>query len=422
MKQPFFELHDAEVVRQGKIILYVDDLVIKKGDHIAILGPNGAGKSTFIQLLTREVIPLYRDLPPVKFKGSDYPQLSAIHSSVAVVSATMHEQVRVHLKVKEIVAGGYFPTLGLPMRREIPNEIWDKVYSALKRLHIDKLAERDMMTLSTGQARRVLVARELMHRPEILIFDEPTTGLDPQGMYELRQTMEELAHIGKTIILVTQYPEDIIPSVKRVILIKDARIIGTGPKQEMLSSLKMRELFEVPLRISVHNGWYTLHAHPVQELDYQEYDVVQDEAFMREALQEAKIAELENEVPIGAVVVHEGKIIARAHNTREGHTDPAGHAEFLAMREAAEVLNRWRLSGCTLYVTLEPCTMCAGMIINSRIDRVVFAAKDPKAGAVGSLYNVLEDTRLNHRVTVSTGVLETEAKMQLQDFFSKKRR
>ena len=117
----------------------------------------------------------------------------------------------------------------------------------------------------------------------------------------------------------------------------------------------------------------------------------EDERFMRVALDEAALAAQAGEVPIGAAVVFEGRVIAKAHNRRELDKDPSAHAEFLALLEAARVLGRWRLTGCTVYVTLEPCLMCAGLMVNSRIDRCVFGAPDPKGGAVGSLYDLSRD-------------------------------
>ena len=134
----------------------------------------------------------------------------------------------------------------------------------------------------------------------------------------------------------------------------------------------------------------------------------EDERFMRVALDEAALAARAGEVPIGAVVVFEGRVIARAHNRRELDKDPSAHAEFLALLEAARVLGRWRLTGCTVYVTLEPCLMCAGLMVNSRIDRCVFGAPDPKGGAVGSLYDLSRDNRLNHGFEVTSGVLQDE--------------
>ena len=145
------------------------------------------------------------------------------------------------------------------------------------------------------------------------------------------------------------------------------------------------------------------------------------EAFMREALEEAEQAAAVGEVPVGAVVVRAGQIIARAHNRREMDSDPTAHAEILALRDAAEQLGQWRLEGCTLYVTLEPCFMCAGAIVNSRVETLVFGALDPKAGAVGSLANVPSDARLNHRPAIVGEILAGPCGQVLKDFFAARR-
>jgi len=146
-----------------------------------------------------------------------------------------------------------------------------------------------------------------------------------------------------------------------------------------------------------------------------------DERFMREALVEAHTAAAEGEVPIGAVVVYEGEIIARAHNRRELDEDPSAHAEFSAMVAAARALGRWRLTGCTVYVTLEPCVMCAGLMVNARVTRCVYGAADPKAGALGSLYQLNADRRLNHAFEVTAGVLSNECAGMLKAFFAELR-
>lgn len=146
-----------------------------------------------------------------------------------------------------------------------------------------------------------------------------------------------------------------------------------------------------------------------------------DERFMREALVEAHAAAAEGEVPIGAVVVYEGEIIARAHNRRELDEDPSAHAEFSAMVAAARALRRWRLTGCTVYVTLEPCVMCAGLMVNARVTRCVYGAADPKAGALGSLYQLNADRRLNHAFEVTAGVLSDECAGVLKAFFAELR-
>jgi len=146
-----------------------------------------------------------------------------------------------------------------------------------------------------------------------------------------------------------------------------------------------------------------------------------DLRWMGEALAEAEKAERIGEVPVGAVVVLDGAIVGRGHNRRETSFDPTSHAEILALRDASEQLQRWRLTGCTMYVTLEPCPMCAGALVNARVDNLVFGATDPKAGSCGSLYNIPCDERLNHRLDVLTGVRADEASLQLRSFFRKRR-
>lgn len=143
-----------------------------------------------------------------------------------------------------------------------------------------------------------------------------------------------------------------------------------------------------------------------------------DEKFMREALAEARAAAAVGEVPIGAVVVRAGEIVARAHNRRELDQDPSAHAEFAAVCAAAQALGRWRLSDCTVYVTLEPCCMCAGLMVNARVGRCVYGAADAKAGALGSLYDLNADSRLNHRFNVTAGVLADECRAVLSSYFA----
>jgi tRNA(adenine34) deaminase len=146
-----------------------------------------------------------------------------------------------------------------------------------------------------------------------------------------------------------------------------------------------------------------------------------DEEAMASALEEAQLAVAAGDVPVGAIVVRDGRVIARAHNEREQRADPTAHAEILALRSAASVLGSWRLDGATVYVTLEPCPMCAGALVAARVHQLVFGASDPKAGACGSLYNVCVDPRLNHEVLVSPGVLAEQAAALLADFFDGRR-
>jgi len=146
-----------------------------------------------------------------------------------------------------------------------------------------------------------------------------------------------------------------------------------------------------------------------------------DKEFMQIAIKEAQIAEENGDVPIGAVIVYQNQIIGRAYNQREQLQDPTAHAEIIALTQAAAFLESWRLLGCTMYVTLEPCTMCAGALVLARIDRLVYGCDDPKTGAVKSLYNIVTDERLNHIIDVTPSVLAEECSDLLQHFFRRRR-
>ena len=146
-----------------------------------------------------------------------------------------------------------------------------------------------------------------------------------------------------------------------------------------------------------------------------------DERMMRLALEEAEACLDSGDVPVGAVIARDGAMLAAAGNARERMQDPTAHAEVLALREASDISDSWRLDGCTMYVTLEPCAMCAGAIVLARADRIVFGARDPKAGFAGSLGNLLQDERLNHRVALTAGLLEEECGELLRAFFRDRR-
>jgi tRNA(adenine34) deaminase len=145
------------------------------------------------------------------------------------------------------------------------------------------------------------------------------------------------------------------------------------------------------------------------------------EYYMKAALRQAKKAELIDEVPVGAVIVKDGRILARGFNNREKTSDPTGHAEINAIKQAARKLTSWRLTGCTIYVTIEPCSMCAGAILWSRLDQIVYGAKDPKGGALGSSYDLFAQKNLNHHPEIIEGILAKECQAVISAYFKKKR-
>jgi len=159
----------------------------------------------------------------------------------------------------------------------------------------------------------------------------------------------------------------------------------------------------------------------MKSLRVQSMNPTDDTTYMQAAIAEAQLARAKGEVPIGAVIVHEGQIIGRGHNLRETSNDPTSHAEMVAIRQAAEAIGHWRLLETTLYVTLEPCVMCMGAIILARIPRLVYACRDPRAGAVGSIYDFSSDERFNHKVEVVEGVLGAECSALLSVFFQELR-
>ena len=249
---PFLQLRNAVVRRAGRAILTVDAFELACGENIALLGPNGSGKSTFVKLVTREMLPLHRDEPPVLFKGRDRATLAEVKRSLGVVSSTMQEQMTVHLPTVDIVAGGLYGALGIPqaVAAADADAARDRALATMGLLGIADLAVRDAMTLSTGQARRALIARALVHDPEALVLDEPCTGLDPEGMFYVRRSMRALAQAGKSIVLVTHYPEDVIPEIARLVLVKDGAVFADGPKESLLSDDTMSALFGVTLRVN----------------------------------------------------------------------------------------------------------------------------------------------------------------------------
>lgn len=246
---PFLRLRDAIVRRAGREILHVDDFALAEGENIALLGPNGSGKSTFVKLITREVMTLHREVPPVVFRGNPRATLADVRRALGIVSASMQDEISVHLPARDIVAGSLTGTLGLPyhVADDAARRARQAADGALARIGIDDLADRDIMTLSTGEARRVLIARALVSDPDVLIFDEPTTGLDLGGMYHVRETLGVLARAGKGIVLVTHYPEDVIDEIGRIILLKDGTVFADGPKAELLDPRVLHPLFGIPL-------------------------------------------------------------------------------------------------------------------------------------------------------------------------------
>ena len=255
MTQELLRLHDAKVKMDGRVILDVDDFVINQGEHIVVLGPNGSGKSTLVKLLTKEIEPVWRETPPVLFMGQSEETLI---ETVGLVSTDVQERMMVHRTVFDIVLGGFFGSVGVPFHIGASDEQVEQARKAIREIGIPSLSERDMLTLSTGQARRALIARALINGPALLIFDEPTLGLDPEGAWNMRQSLSALAKAGHTILVITHNVSDIMPEFERVVMLQDAHIVADGPKEEVLTTQKLRHLFGVPITLVETDGRYHL--------------------------------------------------------------------------------------------------------------------------------------------------------------------
>lgn len=259
MTQELLRLHNAQVRRDGNIILDVDDFVIQEGERVVVLGPNGSGKSTLVKLLTREMMPLWREEPPVLFRGNPRAELRLIQQTVGVVSTSFADQFTGNRRVLEVALGGYFGTIGVPYHITPAPEQIEGARAALREVGIERLADRTLSTLSTGQARRALVARALINAPDVLVFDEPCIGLDPEAIWNLRQTFSALANSGHTLLMVTHDVADIMPEFDRVVFLKDAHIVADAPKEELLTTQNLRDLFSVPVTLVRDQGRYTLY-------------------------------------------------------------------------------------------------------------------------------------------------------------------
>ena len=258
MAQELLRLNNAQVKVDGRIILDIDKFVVNKGEHVVVLGPNGSGKSTLIKLLTCEIMPEWHEDPPVVFMDDPKTPIETINETIGVVSTSVQERMMVHRTVFDVVLGGFFGSVGVPFHIGASDEQVQKAHQAIREIGIQGLAERDMLTLSTGQVRRALIARALINAPDVLVFDEPCVGLDPEAKWNLRQSLSALAKAGHTIIQVTHDVSDIMPEFERVVLLQDAHVIADGPKEEVLTTQKLRRLFGVPVTLVENDGHYHL--------------------------------------------------------------------------------------------------------------------------------------------------------------------
>jgi iron complex transport system ATP-binding protein len=266
MGAPFLELADASVILGGTRVLDRMTLTVRVGEHTAILGPNGAGKSTLMKLLTLQQYPLAgeTDASPIRVFGQDRWDVFALRSQLGIVSADLHDRfVRGNsngvLTGLDAVVSGYFATTGVFAHQRVTDAMRRQSMDALERVGAARLAHQTLDTMSTGEARRVLIARALVHDPVALVLDEPTRGLDLVAQHDFMEQVRRIAQHGTTILLVTHHVEEIIPEIERVILLQGGRIASDGPKATVLTAAELGRVFNATLTVEQTGGYFRVH-------------------------------------------------------------------------------------------------------------------------------------------------------------------
>jgi iron complex transport system ATP-binding protein len=233
-------------------------LTIGAGEHVAILGPNGCGKSTLIKTITRECYPLARPESSLAILGSAVWNVFDLRSLLGIVSNDLMTQCTREITGFDIVLSGFFSSIGIWPNHHVTDEMRGKSRLVLEMLDAPHLAEKPVDEMSSGEARRMLIGRALVHDPLALLLDEPSTSLDLLAQHELRQTVRKLAASGIGILLVTHHLSDIVPEIERVIFMREGHVVADGPKREILTAPALRDLFGVEVQMAERDGYYHL--------------------------------------------------------------------------------------------------------------------------------------------------------------------
>jgi iron complex transport system ATP-binding protein len=233
-------------------------LKIGVGEHVAILGPNGCGKSTLMKAVTKECHPMYRDGSIVRVLGQHLWEVSELRKLLGMVSTDLMTNCTRPVLGREIVLSGFFSSIGIWPNQEVTQEMQAQANRAMKTMEASHLAERYMDEMSSGEARRMLLARALVHNPLALVLDEPSIALDLRAQHELRLILRKLAQEGTGIVMVTHHLSDLIPEIERVILMDRGRIVADGPTRKVLVASRLSSLFGLPLELSERDGYYNL--------------------------------------------------------------------------------------------------------------------------------------------------------------------
>ena len=254
---PLIDFHNVTIQRGDNLVMDGVTLSIAQGEHIAILGPNGSGKSTLIKIISRELYPRIKPEPwSLRIMGRERWHLFDLRNHLGIVSNDWMQMCTRDYSGYEIVLSGFFGSVGIWPNHEVTPEMHRKAGEILHLLEATHLGERNTNEMSSGEARRILIGRALVHDPQALVLDEPTTSLDLRATYELREILRKLAGRGISIILVTHHLPDIIPEIGRVVLFRNGKVHRDGPKEEILQAGPLSDLFGIPVEVLERDGYY----------------------------------------------------------------------------------------------------------------------------------------------------------------------
>ncbi len=255
---PLIDLKNVTVMRGDNIALRDITLSIGAGEHVAILGPNGCGKSTLIKTITRECYPLANPETSVTIMGRSVWNVFDLRRMLGIVSNDLMAQCTREITGFDIVLSGFFSSIGIWEHYEVTDEMRTRSQDVLRMLEALHLAEKPVDEMSSGEARRMLIGRALVHDPKALLLDEPSTSLDLFAQHELRETVRKLARAGMGILLVTHHLSDIVPEIGRVILMRKGEVIADGNKRDTLTAATLRNLFGIEVAMAERDGYFHL--------------------------------------------------------------------------------------------------------------------------------------------------------------------
>ena len=251
----FLDLRRVNVARGDRVVLHDVNLNIRAGEHVAIMGPNGCGKSSLILTMTCQIYPIVQPEMRVRIFGRERWDLTQLRKHFGVVGADLPGERTAVTTGIDAVTAGFFSASTLWPNLHVTEEMRARAAEALERMEATHLSSQLVGTMSAGEKRRIVIARALVHRPRQLLLDEPSNALDLAAQRELRETLRRLAQEGTGLVLVTHHLGDILPEIERIILMRDGRIVGDGPRNELLTEARLSVLFRTPVRIGRDEQW-----------------------------------------------------------------------------------------------------------------------------------------------------------------------